>query len=576
MTVPNATYNFGKTLANSETLANPKIRVKNREKAKFNVGTRVPITTTSSPVGGGITTNVQYVDVGVKVNAEPTIQLSNDVSIKLSLEVSAIINTETVGGTTAPTTVVTIGTRNLDTVLSLKNGETSIIGGLIQDSKSTSKQKISIIGDIPVIGPFLTNNSDDDNKTELILAITPRLVRGITVPPPDEALFWSGKEDEPSVTRVYSSFEETEEETAPAAAPGTGVQGTETVPPVPGRTSRSRERVPFPAPAAPAVLGPEGAPQKPVQTGVPVSRPMPAQTPARETVSAPAAAPAPMATPAPSPAPSAVSPPAAVPAQSATPAPSATLATAATPGPVVPAPVAVPAPAVVPVPAPTSAPVAAVPAPVAVPSSTGTPVLPMPAPKDSTLQTPAGGQTVVSSAPPVPAQTPQSAVAATSAAQSAAPAASAPQQGKVASPAPAEPTKASLKFVAPPSVKAGEQFNVEVQVADVSNLAASPFIWGYDQNLVEFVNIAEGGFLKQNGNPTHFQATDNSKSGQITVLLDNKGRKEGVNGTGTLAIATFKALKQGQAKFKFNVIFFTAPGGKPVKVISSDAVVEVK
>ena len=92
LTVPNATFNFGKTLANGETLSNPKIRVKNREKAKFNVGTRVPITTTSSPVGGGISVNVQYVDVGVKLNAEPTIQLNNEISIKLGMEVSSILS----------------------------------------------------------------------------------------------------------------------------------------------------------------------------------------------------------------------------------------------------------------------------------------------------------------------------------------------------------------------------------------------------------------------------------------------------------------------------------------------------
>jgi general secretion pathway protein D len=206
MTVPNATFNFAKTITNGETLANPKLRVKNREKAKFNVGTRVPITTTSSPVGGGISVNVQYVDVGVKVNAEPTVQLNDDINIKLSLEVSTIVGQQTVGGTTAPTTVVTIGTRNLDTVLSLRDGETSIIGGLIQDTKSTNKQKISFIGDIPIIGSLFTNTNKTGDKDELLLSITPHIVRGITAPDSDVASFWSGKEDEPSTTNPYASF----------------------------------------------------------------------------------------------------------------------------------------------------------------------------------------------------------------------------------------------------------------------------------------------------------------------------------------------------------------------------------
>ncbi|WP_369412211.1 secretin N-terminal domain-containing protein [Geotalea toluenoxydans] len=114
LTVPNATFNFGKTLSNGETLANPKIRVKNREKAKFNVGTRVPITTTSTNgTSIGVNVNVQYVDVGVKMNAEPTIQLNNEVSIKLSLEVSSILSKDKIGDASSLTTVVTIGTATL-------------------------------------------------------------------------------------------------------------------------------------------------------------------------------------------------------------------------------------------------------------------------------------------------------------------------------------------------------------------------------------------------------------------------------------------------------------------------------
>jgi general secretion pathway protein D len=206
ITVPNATYNFGKTLANGEVLSNPKIRVKNKEKAKFNVGTRVPITTTT--LNGTVSqVNVQYVDVGVKVNAEPTIQLNNEITIKLSLEVSSILQKETVGADKS-TSVVTIGTRNVETVLSLKDGETSIIGGLIQNSKNNDKTKIFLLGDIPLIGPLLSNSSTTKDKTELLLAITPRLVRGVPVPLPGLASFASGKEDHPTLAAPLESFEQ--------------------------------------------------------------------------------------------------------------------------------------------------------------------------------------------------------------------------------------------------------------------------------------------------------------------------------------------------------------------------------
>ncbi|EHP88725.1 type II and III secretion system protein [Geobacter metallireducens RCH3] len=279
MTVPSASYSFGKSITNAEVLANPKIRVKNREKSKFTVGTRVPITTTSTTgTTGGFSVNVQYVDVGVKLNAEPTIMLNNEVSIKLGLEVSSIIDKQTVGGTDSATTVVTIGTRNLDTVLNLKDGETSVIGGLIEDNKQKGKQKIFLLGDIPIIGPLLSNNSNDNQKRELILAITPRLVRSVTVPEPDLVSFWSGKEDDPSVVKPFASFE-LEPEFA-IGQPKTVKQPAASPAPVPASVSAPAQRVaPLqPVPGSPA---PTAAPQTTTSPEVKQSAaPAPGQQPA--------------------------------------------------------------------------------------------------------------------------------------------------------------------------------------------------------------------------------------------------------------------------------------------------------
>jgi general secretion pathway protein D len=270
VTVPNMTFNFGKTLAKGEVLSNPKIRVKNKEKAKFNVGTRVPITTTT--LNGTVSqVNVQYVDVGVKVNAEPIIQLNNEISIKLSLEVSSIITKETVGGVGSATSVVTIGTRNIDTVLSLKDNETSVIGGLIQRSESSDKNKTYLLSDLPLIGPLFTNTNSSKDKTELMLAITPRLVRGIPVPLPGLSSFASGKEDHPSLVRPLSSFDlETvfEDDTQPKA-------GDKKPAPAPLPTPK-KPGLPAPAPVQPAAQA--NASGQPV-SGQPVpNQPVPAQT----------------------------------------------------------------------------------------------------------------------------------------------------------------------------------------------------------------------------------------------------------------------------------------------------------
>lgn len=216
VTIPNAQYNIGKTLAQGNILSNPKIRVRNREKAKFNVGQRVPIQTTTT-TGTIASTNVQYIDVGIKLNAEPSIQLSNEVVVKLALEVSSVISKET--SKTDGTTLLTIGTRNLDTVLSLKDGETVVIGGLISNSDTDSTTKIFLLGDLPLLGPLLSNNSKSKEKNELLLAITPRLVRGVAAHSPSVAIFESGREDEPALSQPYVSFRqppEYEDEAKPA------------------------------------------------------------------------------------------------------------------------------------------------------------------------------------------------------------------------------------------------------------------------------------------------------------------------------------------------------------------------
>lgn len=219
VTIPNAQYNFGKTLAKGNILSNPKIRVRNKEKAKFNVGQRVPIQTTTT-TGTIASTNVQYIDVGIKLNAEPNIQLSNEVIVRLALEVSTVISKET--SKTDGTTLLTIGTRNLDTVLTLKDGETVIIGGLISNSKTDSTTKIFLLGDLPLLGPLLSNNSETKEKNELLLAITPRLVRGVTVHSPTVSIFESGREDEPALSQPYTSFKqptEYEDEAKPVEQP---------------------------------------------------------------------------------------------------------------------------------------------------------------------------------------------------------------------------------------------------------------------------------------------------------------------------------------------------------------------
>lgn len=217
-------------------LASPRIRVKNKEKAKIHVGDRVPvITNTVTPVASGspvVTGSVQYVDVGLKLDVEPNIHLDGDVAIKTNLEVSSIVKEIT---TTSGTLAYQIGTRSASTVLRLKDGETQVLAGLINDEDRKSASKLPGFGDLPVLGRLFSSHRDTSEKTEIILSITPRIIRNPQRMDAQLVEFWSGTEatlrSKPltlqPVGRVASG---------PAGAPATPPQGRQAprVTPLPG------------------------------------------------------------------------------------------------------------------------------------------------------------------------------------------------------------------------------------------------------------------------------------------------------------------------------------------------------
>jgi len=198
---PNPAVNFRKVNGDVNLLSHPRIRVKNNEKAKILVGDKVPIITTTSTANVGVSENVQYVDVGLKLDVEPRITLDDYVNIKIGLEVSSLGDrTVTRNGAT----VYTIGTRNANTILRLKNGETQILGGLILDDERKNASKLPGLGDIPLLGRLFANQEDSKSKTEIVLAITPRIIGNISRPQAEITEYWSGTEtlisDKPQVT----------------------------------------------------------------------------------------------------------------------------------------------------------------------------------------------------------------------------------------------------------------------------------------------------------------------------------------------------------------------------------------
>ncbi len=186
-----ATVNASLIDSNAKLLTNPRIRVRNHEKAKILIGERVPNITSTATSTGFVSQSVNYIDVGLTLNVEPAIYLDDSVGIKVSLEVSSLLNQIT--GSTG-TTAYEIGTRTASTVLQLKNGETDVLAGLIDSEERTSGNKIPGFGQLPVLGRLFGATTDDDKDTEIVLAITPHLIRNIQRPEAGSTYFTAGTE----------------------------------------------------------------------------------------------------------------------------------------------------------------------------------------------------------------------------------------------------------------------------------------------------------------------------------------------------------------------------------------------
>jgi general secretion pathway protein D len=179
--------------ASTSVLANPRIRVRNKERARIHIGDRVPvITTTAAATGGFVSESVSYLDVGLKLEVEPQIYLEDEIGIKVGLEVSNIARE--VRSATTNTLTYQIGTRNASTILRLRDGETQILAGLISDEDRRSASRVPGVGELPVVGRLFSATRDNTSRTEVVLLITPRLVRTLARPDARSIEFAAGTE----------------------------------------------------------------------------------------------------------------------------------------------------------------------------------------------------------------------------------------------------------------------------------------------------------------------------------------------------------------------------------------------
>ncbi len=194
LSLPSVVVNLIKQDSDAQTLANPRVRVMSNKQAKFLIGDKIPVQTSSiqSTATVALTSTFEYKDVGIKLAIEPTVHLNNTVTLKMGLEISSLGDLIDFGNGQKQ---YRFGTRNTDTLINLRDGETVIIGGLIKDEERKGRIKIPILGDIPILGKLFSSSDDGTIKTDILMSITPNIVRNMELPDKDMQSFWSGTEE---------------------------------------------------------------------------------------------------------------------------------------------------------------------------------------------------------------------------------------------------------------------------------------------------------------------------------------------------------------------------------------------
>lgn len=211
LTIPSITYYLVKNITEAELLAQPQLRISEGEKASLHIGDRVPIVTASfQPYYPGQTgsyypyNSYQYIDVGIKIDIKPRIHHNREVTLELKVEVSSISGEVEIGsGQKAPK----ISTRTIQSVIRLKDGETNLLAGLLRTDKSTGKSGFPWLQDIPLIGNLFSKFSKTETRTDLILTITPQIIKMPDITEEDLLPIWAGTEENVSFKGSGSRIE---------------------------------------------------------------------------------------------------------------------------------------------------------------------------------------------------------------------------------------------------------------------------------------------------------------------------------------------------------------------------------
>ncbi|HEX4008334.1 MAG TPA: cohesin domain-containing protein [Acidobacteriaceae bacterium] len=243
VTIGQAAVNLLLTDTRSKIIQNPQVRASDGQQATLKIGERIPIATGSYQTGAAtaivsslVNTQFTYIDVGVDVDLKPTIHFDNDVSMKVSVEVSATNGSTTISGVTEPI----ITQRKIDQTIRLKDGEANLIGGIQQHQTTLAISGTPGLGELPLLKYFFSTQQKEVTDDEIVFLLIPHVIRRVQVSPEDVQEIDTGTSNNVSVRPVEA-----------VEAPGQAATGQ----------------------AAPAAMGEQAAPAPPMAGGAPAVPP---------------------------------------------------------------------------------------------------------------------------------------------------------------------------------------------------------------------------------------------------------------------------------------------------------------
>ena len=181
VTIPSATASLLMSDNDTKIIQNPQIRALDGQKATLKIGERVPVATGSFQPGIGgvginplVNTQFQYLDVGVNIDITPRVHSGREISMKLSMDVSAVDSYVSIGGISQPV----IGQRKIEHEIRLRDGEVSLLGGMMEDSRTKSISGIPGLASIPLLKYLFSQDTSDHRSNEIVFVLIPHIIRG--------------------------------------------------------------------------------------------------------------------------------------------------------------------------------------------------------------------------------------------------------------------------------------------------------------------------------------------------------------------------------------------------------------